>query len=121
MEGDALASFGPMLAPVLAGLSIINIVYTWWRTRDQNVESRFRAGSERMDRIDGRLASVEQTLRNLPAKDDLHRVELALGDVRGEMREIRASIAASTEHGKRQDLVLSRLENYLLEHGGKRP
>lgn len=113
--GSALTMYGPLFAAILAVLSIINILYTWWRTRDQNVESRFRAGSERMDRIDSRLASVEQTLRNLPAKDDLHQLHLAIGDVRGEMREIRASLAASTEHGKRQDVVLSRLEQFLLE------
>lgn len=107
---------GPTLALTLAALNIVNILYTWWRTRDQNVEARFRTGSERMDRIDNRLASVEQTLRGAATKEDMHQVQLGLATLGGELREIRAMQAASAEHGKRQDIVLTRLEQFLLEH-----
>ena len=110
---------GPMLALTLAALNIVNILYTWWRTRDQNVESRFRAGSERMDRIDQRLASVEQTLRGTATKEDMHGVRLGLAALEGELREIRAMHVASADHGKRQDIVLTRLEQFLLERSGK--
>lgn len=106
---------GPALVFVLAALNIINIFYTWWRTRDQNVESRFKAGSERMDRIDQRLASVEQTLRGTATKDDMHSLRLGLSSLEGELREIRAISAASAKHGERQDAVLTRIEQFLLE------
>ncbi|UFS63826.1 DUF2730 domain-containing protein [Paracoccus denitrificans] len=112
----SMLSLGPALAVILAGLNILNIVYTWWRTRDQNVEARFKAGSERMDRIDNRLASVEQTLRGAATKEDMHQVQLGLATLGGELREIRAMQGASVEHGKRQDIVLTRLEQFLLEH-----
>lgn len=113
------SDFGPALALTLAALNIVNILYTWWRTRDQNVETRFRAGSERMDRLDHRLASVEQTLRNLPSKDDLHALNLAISDLHGDLREIRASQTAAAEVTRRQELVVSRVEQYLLERSGK--
>lgn len=116
MNQPPVFDLGPMLALVLAALNILNILYTWWRTRDQNVESRFRAGSERMDRIDNRLASVEQTLRATATKEDMHNVQLGLATLGGELREIRAMQAASAAHGKRQDIVLTRLEQFLLEH-----
>lgn len=106
---------GPALAITLAALNIVNILYTWWRTRDQNVEARFRTGSERMDRIDQRLASVEQTLRGTATTDDMHGLQLGLAALQGELREIRAISAASAKHGERQDIVLTRLEQFLLE------
>ena len=115
MNQPPVFDLGPMLALVLAALNILNILYTWWRTRDQNVESRFRAGSDRMDRLDQRLASVEQTLRAQPTKEDMHDLRLGISDLNGELREIRARLEASAEHGKRQDNVLTRVEQFLLE------
>ncbi len=106
---------GPLLALVLAALNIVNIIYTWWRTRDQNVETRFRAGSERMDRLDHRLGSVEQTLRGAATKDDMHSLRLGLASLEGELREIRAMQAAAAETSKRQDIVLTRVEQFLLD------
>ncbi len=106
---------GPILALTLAALNIVNILYTWWRTRDQNVETRFRAGAERMDRLDGRLASVEQTLRAQPTKEDMHQLGLLIEGLRGDVRELRAAQSAATDAGKRQDIVLARVEQYLLE------
>lgn len=104
-----------MLALTLVALNIINILYTWWRTRDQNVESRFRAGSERMDRADARLASVEQTLRGAASKDDIHSLSLSVASLIGELREIRAMQSAAVDTVRRQDVVLTRVEQFLLE------
>lgn len=114
-EPNSFIDLLPAFTLVLAALNIVNILYTWWRTRDQNVESRFRAGSERMDRIDQRLASVEQALRGTATKDDMHGLRLGLASLEGELREIRAISAASAKHGERQDIVLTRLEQFLLE------
>lgn len=108
-------ALGPALAIILAALNILNILYTWWRTRDQNVETRFKAGSERMDRLDQRLASVEQTLRGMASKEDMTELRLGLASLEGELREIRAVFAASAKHGERQDVVLTRIEQFLLE------
>lgn len=105
----------PQLTALLAALNIINLFFTWWRTRDQNVESRFRAGSERMDRIDQRLASVEQTLRGAATKDDIHNLALGLSSLAGELREIRTMQTAAIETSRRQDAVLTRVEQFLLE------
>lgn len=108
-------ALGPTLAVTLAALNILNILYTWWRTRDQNVETRFKTGSERMDRLDQRLGSVEQTLRAQPSKEDVHQLGLLIEGLRGDVRELRAAQTAATDAGKRQDVVLARVEQYLLE------
>ncbi|ODM42809.1 hypothetical protein A9O63_00480 [Cereibacter johrii] len=110
---------GPTLALVLTALSIINILYTWWRTRDQNVESRFKAGSERMDRLDARLASVEQTLRAQPTKEDMHALHLALRDMQGEMKDMAAAAEGTNKIMSRLEAIVARHEDHLL--GGARP
>ncbi|MDQ1847684.1 DUF2730 family protein [Gemmobacter fulvus] len=106
---------GPALALTLAALNIVNILYTWWRTRDQNVETRFRAGSERMDRLDTRLASVEQTLRAQPSKDDLHQLQLALKEVQGELKTMTAIMEGNNKIMERLEGIVARHENHLLD------
>ena len=110
---------GPALALVLAALNIINILYTWWRTRDQNVEDRFKAGSQRMDRLDSRLASVEQTLRAQPTKEDMHALHLALRDMQGEMKAMAAAAEGTNKIMSRLEAIVGRHEDHLL--GGARP
>lgn len=109
---------GPALALVLAALNIVNILYTWWRTRDQNVESRFKAGSERMDRLDARLASVEQALRALPTKEDMHALHIALRDLSGEMKVMSATMEGNAKIMSRLEAIVARHEDHLL--GGAR-
>lgn len=110
-----LVQIAPQLTAALAGLNIFNVFYTWWRTRDQNVESRFRAGSERMDRQDARLASLEQAARGAASTNDVHRLQLSLVGLEGELREIRANQTAAVETSKRLETVLTRVEQFLLE------
>lgn len=119
MTPSPVFDLGPALALVLAALNIINIVYTWWRTRDQNVESRFRAGSERMDRIDGRLASVEQALRGQPTKDDFHQLRVVLAEMQGDMRTMSAVMDGNTKIMVRLENIVGRHEEHLLD-GAKR-
>ncbi|SNS87021.1 Protein of unknown function [[Luteovulum] sphaeroides subsp. megalophilum] len=119
MSSPSAMDLGPTLALVLTALSIINILYTWWRTRDQNVESRFKAGSERMDRLDARLASVEQTLRAQPTKEDMHALHLALRDMQGEMKAMAAAAEGTNKIMSRLEAIVARHEDHLL--GGARP
>ncbi|MBO4168888.1 DUF2730 family protein [Cereibacter azotoformans] len=112
------SDLGPLLALVLTALSILNILYTWWRTRDQNVESRFKAGSERMDRLDSRLASVEQTLRAQPTKEDMHALHLAMRDMQGEFKAMSATMEGNNKIMSRLEAIVARHEDHLL--GGAR-
>lgn len=105
----------PQLTALLAVLNIANLFFTWWRTRDQNVESRFRAGSERMDRLDQRLASTEAALRSAATKEDMHVLGLGISALTGELREIRAMQSAAVETSRRLDMGLTRVEQFLLE------
>ena len=85
-----IATIAPYLALVLTALSISNIIWTWLRTRDQGnaaekaaVAQRITDIGSRVDRHENRIQSVEQTLRTLPAKDDMHELQLAMERLRG--------------------------------------
>lgn len=85
------------------------------RTRDQNVEARFKAGSERMDRLDARMASVEQTLRAMPTRDDLHQLHLTVKEMQGELKTMNAVMEGNTKIMGRLEVIVGRHENHLLD------
>ncbi len=96
-------------------LSIAVLIYTWWRTRDNNTEAKFKAGSERMDRHENRLNSVEQTLRTLPDKDAFHDLRVSMERLQGDLRTTAAVMEANKQTTQKLDGVVGRIENYLLE------
>jgi hypothetical protein len=103
-------------------LAIVTIVYTWWRTRDSNVDSRFKAvdakfkdGSERMDRHDTRLNSVEHTLRDLPTKDDMHKLHLSVERMSGKIDTMVATNEGTNKVIGRLEAAVDRQDSYLHE------
>lgn len=102
--------------------AVATMVYTWWKTRDQNtnarflaVDERFKLGSERMDRHDTRLNSIEQTLRDLPVKADMHALQLSMSEMRGEMKVMATAMSGSNSLMERLEAVVSRHEDHLLK------
>lgn len=123
MTTDAL---GPMLALLLTSMNIVNIYWTWHRTRDQNsdakakaIAERFQLGSERMDRHDQRLSSMEQTLRTLPDKEHLHELQLAIAGLQGDLKAMTAVIDGNNKVMTRLESIVGRHEDHLLD-GAKR-
>lgn len=100
-------------------LTIAMGIGSWFRMRNKDVDRCIEACNERLDRHDQRLMATEQTLRGMPAKDDFHNLQLSLSELRGDMREIKASQAAAAEFVKRQEVVTTRVEQYLLERSDK--
>ncbi|WP_411836718.1 DUF2730 family protein [Paracoccus sp. ME4] len=89
-----------------------------WRMRNKTVDARIDGCGERLDRQEQRIHSVEQALQSLPRKEDLHSLSLSLSDMRGEMREIRASVQGQSQIMSRLEAVVSRQEDHLMR-GGK--
>lgn len=110
---DLTITFGVIVTVVLA-------LVGWHHTRWKAVHGRIDSQSERLDRHDGRIQSVEQTLNHLPAKADVHGIQLSLSEVQGDMREIRAALAAFESRATRQDVVLQRVEDFLLNKDSRR-
>ena len=98
-------------------MSIVVMAFTWFRTRRQDVDERFKAGSDRMRALEARTASIEQSIDSMPGKDEMHRIELHLSDMAGEMKVLAASQRGTNDILRRLENVVSRHEDHLLDKG----
>lgn len=85
------------------------------------IQVRWGALSKRVDdqagRIDGhaeRLTGVEAALRQLPAREDLHRMEVSVTTMAGKMETVAAHLAGQRDIMTRLESVVARHEDHLL-------
>lgn len=100
-------------------VTLVIAIISWVRSMRKGIDDRVAGVAARLDRHDHRISATEQTLTGLPAKDDLHDLRIALEGLRGDMKEVRAAQTAATEATRRQEIVVQRVEQYLLERSGK--
>lgn len=104
------------LAALLSFLiSVVAMVYAFFATRRKDIDRRFHEGSKRMDRHDLRLQALEQDVMAMPGKDDLHRVELSLGEIAGDMKAMAATLVAMGQSVQRTEKIVGRHEDHLRE------
>lgn len=82
-------------------------------------DDRFSEGRQRMDRHDTRIARLEQSLEALPSKDDMHKVQLAVEGMKGQLGIMAAQMGGQKDIMERLESIVTRHEEHLLE-GGKR-
>ncbi|MBM1816244.1 DUF2730 family protein [Sulfitobacter pseudonitzschiae] len=97
-------------------VSIGAMVYSFLVNRRKDVDQRFTDGSRRMDRLDGRVASLEQEVKVMPGKDDVHSLQMTLSDVRGDMKAMAATMSAMAESINRTENIVTRHEDHLREN-----
>ena len=98
------------------GTSIWNIVGSSARNNGRRIDEL----SKRTDGLETRLASVEQTLRAMPGKDDLHQVTLALADIRGDLKAMSAEMSSTNKIMARLEQIVGRHDEHLSSGGSKR-
>ena len=103
---STLFSFGSLIWTVFSGPSRRNA-------------SKLDDHASRLDRMDQRVASVEQTLRGMPGKDDIHSVQLALSEMRGDLKNMQTSMDGNMKIMQRLETIVIRHEDHLLG-GSKR-
>ncbi|WP_158971972.1 DUF2730 family protein [Chachezhania sediminis] len=94
-------------------VSLCSAAYAFFATRRKDVDRRFDEGSKRMDRHDLRLQAVEQAIQTMPGKDDMHRLELHLSEMSGDMKAMSATMMAMAESQTRTERIVSRHEDHL--------
>lgn len=99
--------------------SILVMVFAWFRTRNHNVDDRFKAGSDRMDLHSSRIAALEQTITVMPDKDDMHKLQLEMVKMTGSLGQMQAVMEGNAKIMERLETIVSRHEDHLLE-GSKR-
>ena len=84
---------------------------TTWR---KDIERRFQEGSKRMDRHDLRLQALEQTVQGMPGKDDMHRLELQLSEIAGDMKGMSATMLGMSQSMARTEKIVGRHDEHLM-------
>lgn len=97
--------------------TIFLAVIGWVRMHNSSVAKRIDGCGERLDRHEQRIHSAEQALQAMPNKDDLHGVKLALSEMGGDMREMRALVQGQAQIMTRVEAVVSRQEDHLMRKG----
>ena len=117
MEFDPTFTWSNLLAMITLFVSVATAFYAWFSSRRANVDDRFKAGSDRMDRHENRLVRVEQSLEVTPSREDIHKLELSMAQMNGTMTRIEAVMEGNQNIMTRLENIVSRHEVHLLEQG----
>ncbi|WP_300439362.1 DUF2730 family protein [uncultured Mameliella sp.] len=98
-------------------ISLVAMAVAVMRTRQSALDDRLKTGSGRMDAQDKRLSTLELTVASLPAKEDLHGLELRFGEFSTMLSRIEATVSSRREETQRLYVAVERIENYLLKAG----
>ncbi|ALF02068.1 MULTISPECIES: DUF2730 family protein [Salipiger] len=96
-------------------IAVASMVFTFFATRSKATDERFKTGSDRMDRHELRLQTLEQTVQGLPGRDDIHGIEIHVERLAGEMTRVAAVMEAQTKLMERLERVVTRHEDHLLK------
>ena len=72
---------------------------------------------QRLDRHEGRIVGLEQAVSGLASREDMHRLQVAIEQQAGSMRELRAVMERDALAATRLSSAITRIEDHLL--GGK--
>lgn len=92
---DVVKTFWPLIA---AAVSLFSLVI-------QTLLVKTYAKREDVSALQNRMGAVEQKISGLPSEGDLHKLQLEISELRGELREVRPELAQ-----------LRRLSDLLLEN-----
>ncbi|WP_315900651.1 DUF2730 family protein [Mameliella alba] len=118
MTASDLLDMALKAIPIL--LSLTAMIVAVIRTRRSEVDERFKAGSDRMDRHEIRIARLEQTVSGLPSKDDVHNIQLSIAEMTGSLGRMEAVMEGNAKIMQRLETIVSRHEDHLL-NDRKRP
>lgn len=113
-------------AGILAIANLANLVWSIFSgptkklsSRVGDLEARMAETEKRAERHAQQLVGISQTVNGMPGYSQMHQLELALADIRGNLREIGATMEGNAKIMARLELVVTRHEDHLLD-GGKR-
>lgn len=105
-------------------LSLSTIIFSWWRTREDrsakavaDVNKRVGDLKDDLGALKSRVSDLERTIGVMPGSNDMHALTLALSEMRGELREIRAVMGGNQKIMERVETIVARHEDHLLTKG----
>lgn len=97
-----------------AVITVLLAIIGWVQVRWGALSKRTDDQADRLDRQESRIVAIETTLRAMPSKDDLHRMEMSVTSMAGEMKVVSALLAGQKDVMQRVEAVVARHEDHLL-------
>ncbi|MCB1463246.1 MAG: DUF2730 family protein [Nitratireductor sp.] len=106
-----IAEWLPYLIFANTAIAILTAIYTWVTARSRGNSEKLEALEKDVERLRQRVATLEQEMRHLPAKDEVHTLQLG-------MTEIGGSVATLNKSHEALLISVRRIEDFLLKPGG---
>ena len=96
------------LSLISLAVALAGILYTWITARAKNNSSEITGIKDAQKHHDRRIQAIESELLHLPAKDDVHKMNIEIAQMQGAIATISAQVAS-------MNLGMGRLEQFLLQ------
>ncbi|MEM8553988.1 MAG: DUF2730 family protein [Pseudomonadota bacterium] len=111
LDGDTLKWIGS------TAISLFVAIFAWVRTSRRDEAARFTEITRRLDDHDRSLALVSQEIDGMPGRDEVHRLDLQLSELSGQLQTTNANLTGQRELMGRLETVVSRLEDHMRGNG----
>lgn len=78
-----------------------------------SLDSKFVIAIDKIDKVEDRVAQLESEFRHLPDRDSVHRMEVSLTELRGELKSMGEQLRPVAS-------IADRLQEFLLEQANRR-
>jgi hypothetical protein len=115
---DASLNFEGAIAWIGAIMLVMSFVGTIWgyvSSPAKTVGKRVDDLIGRVDRHDLKIASLEHGQQSLPTTGEMHQLEVAMAELRGEMKTMSAVIGGQADIMMRVETMVARHEQHLLD------
>lgn len=122
MQPGEVLNISPVVVWVIALSQLLTFSLTVWNLMSSGARSNAKQLLEHTDRFnrhEGRISTVEQSLLAMPNKNEMHLLQLEMSGLRGDIRVMQATWEGSTKLMERMENIVGRHEDHLLD-GAKR-
>jgi hypothetical protein len=108
-----LSDLVPVVSALALFLSFGTAIWTIFSGPSRKNSTRLDDHTGRMDRHEARLQSLEQEVRSMPSKDDMHKVQLSLRDMAGQLALLNERLAPVKA-------ISERMQELMLDQGNRK-
>lgn len=95
-------------------VTLMVTVVGWVQLRWRALSDRVDAQAERAESHSARIIGLEAAIRTMPGRDELHRMEVSITQMAGEMKVVSALLSGQGDLMQRMEAVVARHEDHLL-------
>jgi phage-related tail protein len=121
MEPVTLADGWSGLIALIGGLmvliSFVSTIRTWMSSEARKNAKDVAELRETYQGLNARVTAAEDAIKAMPGRDDMHRLEIMMTDMSGDMKAVRATMRGMSDSMTAISTAVSRHEDHLLNKG----